>query len=299
MKRILIILFTIIGLSACTEKMIIDTQEGERLVGVSASITDEYKKQEVILSRTESFYGGDPEMISNATVFMLDGVINELLDTIWQDTIWFEESEKPGYYHSVNEIAGQIEHVYHLSVDFLDNNGNNHYYSKSKMNVNVEKIDSIKIKPWVFNALEVKDYLGIYPYFQTTDDPKTYYMARIEINGDVVGGDTLTKCELFETMGYAGIYFNGPLMVMIGGEFPIYGLNQKDSLEVIHHGDTVTMDLWSIPRDYAHYIAEIASSTGSNPMMGTPSNVHTNIYPEGKAVGCFHASSLRQCTVIY
>ncbi|MBR4136922.1 MAG: DUF4249 family protein [Bacteroidales bacterium] len=289
MKRTLIILLAIIGLAACTEKMKIDTQVGAQLVGVSASITDEFKHHEVILSYTDDFYGGAPEMISNATVFVLDGA----------DTIWFEESENNGYYLSVNEFAGQTGHSYHLSIDFSDKNGDHHFYSDTKMNVNVDKIDSIKVKPWVFNALEMKNYLGIYPYFQTTNDPKTYYMARIRINDELVGGDTLTKCELFEMYQYAGIYFNGPGMVAIGGEFPIYGLRQTDSLEVVHHGDTVTLDLWSIPRDYAHYIFEIASSTGTNPMMGTPSNVRTNIYPEGEAVGCFHASSLRQCSVIY
>ena len=289
MKKTLIILLVIIGLTACTEKMRIDTQEGARLVGVSASITDEYKRHEVILSYTEDFYGGAPEMISNAIVYVVDGT----------DTIWFEESENPGYYLSVNEFAGQEEHQYHLSIDFSDEDGDHHFYSDSKMNINITQIDSMKIKPWVFNSLEMKEYLGIYPYFQTTDDPKTYYMARIRRNDELIGGDTLTKCELFETYGYAGIYFNGPLMVAIGGEFPIYGLHQTDSLEVLHHGDTVTLDLWSIPGEYAHYIYEIASSTGTNPMMGTPSNVRTNICPEGTAVGMFHASSLRQYSVIY
>lgn len=289
MKKTLIILLVIIGLTACTEKMRIDTQEGARLVGVSASITDEYKRHEVILSYTEDFYGGAPEMISNAIVYVVDGT----------DTIWFEESENPGYYLSVNEFAGQEEHQYHLSIDFSDEDGYHHFYSDSKMNINITQIDSMKIKPWVFNSLEMKEYLGIYPYFQTTDDPKTYYMARIRRNDELIGGDTLTKCELFETYGYAGIYFNGPLMVAIGGEFPIYGLHQTDSLEVLHHGDTVTLDLWSIPGEYAHYIYEIASSTGTNPMMGTPSNVRTNICPEGTAVGMFHASSLRQYSVIY
>ena len=289
MKRILIILLAIFGLTACTEKMRIDTQEGARLVGVSASITDEYKKHEVILSYTEDFYGGAPTMISNATVFVLDGA----------DTIWFEESEKPGYYYSVNELQGQQDHTYHLSIDFSDNDGEHHFYADSKMNENVEGIDSIRIKQWKYNALESDHRLGVYPYFQTTSDPKTYYMARVEINGDVVGGDTLTKCELFELYGLAGIYFNSAFMIDLVGEFPIYGLDQRDSLQVVHHGDTVTLDLWSIPGDYAHYIFEIASSTGTNPMMGTPSNVRTNIYPEGTAVGCFHASSLRQCSVIY
>lgn len=289
MKKIIIILLAIFSLTACTESITITPQEGEQLVGVSGSITDEYKKQEVILSRTMPFYGGEPEMISNAIVYVVDGT----------DTMWYEETERPGYYLSVNEFAGQIGHTYHLSIDFNDDKGSHHFYSESTMKENVECVDSIRIKPWVFNELHDDNFLGVYPYFQTTDDPKTYYMTRVRINNRDVGGDTLTKCQIFETYGYAGIYFNGPLMVMLAGEFPIDGLDQRDSLEVLHKGDTVTMDLWSIPRDYAHYISEIAASTGTNPMLGTPSNVRTNIYPEGEAVGCFHASSLRQGSVIY
>lgn len=277
------------GFASCTEPMRIDPQEGQRYVGISGSITNEYKKQEVILSRTEPFYGGMPEMISNAVVFVTDG----------PDTIWYDETDEPGYYLTRNEYAGIEGHTYHLSVDFTDDEGEHHFYSESKMGENVERVDSIVVKPWVFNAIELDDKLGVYPYFQTTDNPKTYYMTRVKINNVDVGGDTLTRCSLFKAEGYAGIYFNGPYMVAIGGEFPVYSLNQLDSLEVVHPGDTITLDLWSIPRYYAHYIADISSNNGTNPLMGTPYNVRTNIYPEGTAVGYFHASSLRQCSIIY
>lgn len=290
MKKNIIIILALIGFSACTEKMMIDTPEGEQLVGISGSITDEYKQHEIIISRTTPFYGGEPAMISNATVFVVDN---------GTDTIWFEESDKNGYYLSVETFAGEPHHKYHLSVDFSDINGHHHFYAQSKMNENVEVVDSIIVKTLIFNAIELKDYLGVYPYFQTLDDPDIFYMARVKINNEDVGGDTLTKCELFNAMGYSGIYFNGQYMVSIAGEFPVGALNQKDSLQVVHRGDTVTLDLWSIPLGYAGYITDIASSTGSNPMMGTPSNVTTNIYPEGEAVGYFHASSLRQCSVIY
>lgn len=289
MKKALIIISIIMGLTACTERMVIEPQDGLQLVGVSGSITDEYKKHEVIISRTEPFHGGSPTMISGATVFVVDGT----------DTIWYEETDNPGHYLSENEFSGQTHHTYYLSVNFHDEGGEQHFFAESTMNENVEKIDSIRVKPWVFNNLEAKNLLGVYPYFKTCDDNSVYYMARVRINNELVGGDTLTKCELFNAMGYAGIYFNGPFMVMIAGEFPIYGLNQRDSLEVVHKGDTVTMDLWSVPSNYAFYISEIASNVGTNPMLGIPSNVSTNISPEDKAVGFFHASSLRQCSVIY
>lgn len=289
MKKALIILLTIIGLAACTEKMRINTQDGAQLVGVSASITDEYKKHEVILSRTEPFYGGQPDMISDAIVYVIDGA----------DTIWYEESEKPGYYYSQNEFAGETHHQYFLSIYLTDEDGEQHYYAQSTMNENVDHIDSLYIKQWAFNALVLEDYLGVYPRFRLTDNPQTYYMARLRINNELIGGDTLTECELFEGMGFAGIEVNDPLWISLLGETPIYALNQRDSLEVLHTGDTVTLDLWSIPGEYALYISKIAANTGTNPMMGTPSNVNTNIGPEGKAVGFFHASSLRQCSVIY
>ena len=290
MKKLFPIILLLLAFTSCREKMRIEMQEGVQMVGISGSITDEFKRQEVIVSRTTPFYTSNlPEMISDATVIVIDGT----------DTIRYEESDIAGHYLSVEPMAGQPNHTYRLKVDFIDNEGHQHFYAESTMKENVEKIDSIRVKPWTFNALHFDDYLGVYPYFQTTDDPKTYYMTRVSINGNDVGGDTLTKCELFETLGYAGIYFNGPLMVAVAGEFPVYGLNQRDSLYVVHPGDTVGMDLWSIPRDYAHYIAEIATNTGTNPMMGTPSNVRTNIYPEGKAVGMFHASSKRSCYVIY
>jgi len=290
MKRVFVILLIITGLASCSEKIIIDTQEGIQLVGISGSITDEYKKHEVVISRTADFYNSEqPEMISNAMVYVVDGA----------DTIWYEETDTPGYYLTKNPLSGKPGHTYYLSVYFSDEDGNEHFYAQSTMKDNVEKIDSIVVKPLVFNALEFKDKLGVYPYFQTSSDPKIYYMTRVSINGADVGGDTLTNCMLFELLGYADIYFNGPLMVAIAGEFPVYGLNQRDSTQVVHHGDTVTLDLWSIPREYSHYIADISSSNGTNPMLGIPYNVSTNIYPEGKAVGCFHASSLRQCSVIY
>lgn len=299
-KPIIIILFALLGLSSCTEKMIIDTQDGERLIGVSGSVTDEFKKHEVILSYTEDFYGGAPQMISNANVSILDGVIDSTsFDTIWLNTIAFNESNQAGHYLSADEFAGQTNHIYRLMIDINENNVWRHLYSVSKMNRNVERIDSIAVKPWKFNNLEINDRLGVYPYFQTLDDPKIYYMTRIRINNRDVGGDTLTKCDMFETLGYAGHYFNGSFMVAIAGEYPIYALNQKKPMEYVNDGDTVTMDLWSIPRFYAHYIYEIMSNSGTNPMMGTPHNVSTNIYPAGQAVGCFHASSLRQCSVIY
>ena len=51
--------------------------------------------------------------------------------------------------------------------------------------------------------------------------------------------------------------------------------------------------------EFHKYISDINSNFGSNPMMGMPYNVSTNIYPEGKAVGFFEAYSSVNTSIIY
>ncbi|MGN0032355.1 MAG: DUF4249 family protein [Candidatus Limimorpha sp.] len=291
MKRnICIVALLSLLLMSCTEKMIIETQEGEQLIGISGSITDEYKYQEIIISRTAEFYSeGEPEMVSGAKVLVHDNI----------DTIWFAESEKRGHYLSTHKVAGKPEHTYNLFVELSDEDGNKKYHAQSTMRRNVDQIDSISIKQYSMGELVFNDFLGIYPFFQTIKDKDVYYMAKIGINDRIVGGDTLTECEIFSMEGMAGIYFNGPFMTMLAGDMAVYALNQNDSLEVIHKGDTVSLYLWVIPTEYAFYISDALSSNGSNPMLGTPSNVPSNIYPTDNSVGFFHASSVRKCSTIY
>lgn len=44
---------------ACTEDIVIDVEEGEPMIGVEASFTDELKCHETILSYTADFYNHD------------------------------------------------------------------------------------------------------------------------------------------------------------------------------------------------------------------------------------------------
>ena len=100
--------------------------------------------------------------------------------------------------------------------------------------------------------------------------------------------DELTQQAMLPVGGYAGYYINGPEMQAENKEIPMYYFF-KSELEV---GDHIRAGLQSIPPDYFYYIYSISMSSGSNPMLGAPANVTTNIQPSDKAVGWFMTSSI-------
>ena len=78
MHKVLVLL-AFVGLVSCTEDIVIDVEDGDPMVGVEASFTDELKHHEAILSYTAEFYNQDEvKMVSGATVYVTDGV-----DTIY------------------------------------------------------------------------------------------------------------------------------------------------------------------------------------------------------------------------
>jgi len=293
-NHILSTILTALLLASCTEKIVIEPQDGPQLLGVYGSVTDEYKNHKITLSRTSDFYSTDaPKMVSDATIFIHNG----------NDTVWYEETEEKGIYQTIEKFAGRPNLTYYLSIDLPEHEGGGHYYAQSRMFPNVQQIDSIVIKQYKLANVTFNNLLGLYPYFQSIDDDGTYYMIRAFVNDSLAGGEKITNCMTYNLGGMSGWYVNGPLMTALAGEIPVWSFNTEkstnDSLKVLHHGDTVRMELSVIPPDYSGYISDISSSNGSNPMMGTPSNVRTNIGPESSAVGYFYAATIRNKTIIY
>ena len=288
-----ILLFSLLVVS-CREKITIEPQEGPQLLGVYGSITDEYKNHKITLSRTAEFYAtGGLQMVSNATIFVHDG----------SDTVRYEETEENGVYQSVEKFSGKENHNYYLSIDLPEHEGGGHYYALAEMLQSITDVDSIVIKQYQVANVQVNNMLGLYPYFQSLNNEDAYYMVKAYVNDSLAGGNKLTNCGIYNLGGMSGWYVNGPLMAYLAGEIPVWSFlteeSGSDSLEVLHPGDTVRLDLSVITDGYAGYISDISSSNGSNPMMGSPSNVRTNIYPEGSATGYFYATTTKRKTIIY
>lgn len=280
-KNRLLLLFVLFGLLSCREEIIIDLEEGRPIIGVEGSFTDECKRHEVILSYTADFYNADEiKMITGAKVVVTDGV----------DSIpYLEQADQPGHYLT-DSLAGRKNTLYRLLVDVPDEvDGYKHLYAESYMNDNIDEIDSLVLKPFnLFPGLPMRDTLFmIYPYFQSLPDPSIVYLVRFCEDG-VSQSDTLTKALAIPMAGYAGYYVNGPEFLQKNMEIAV-GMVKSSEL---HDGEVFRLDLLSIPLDYMTFIYNLSISMGSNPMMGPPTNVISNIQPAGEAVGWFYTASV-------
>ena len=283
----------LISATSCTEDIVIDIEEGEPMIGVEAYFTTEMKQHETILSYTADFYNKDDiRMISGATVFVTDGV----------DTIpYIEDPDNRGHYLTP-VAAGKKNTLYRLCIDVPEVDGEiTHLFSERIIPDNAESLDSIVIKP--FNGIDdtipsvfftdTIEYL--YPYFLSPDDPNLVFMPMVYKN-DTLLTDSLRQQAPFPVGGYAGYYINGPEMQMVNKEIPVYYFRyRKDIIE----GDRVRLDLRSIQADYLMYFYSIVMSAGSNPMLGAPANVNTNIQPADRAVGWFFTASVVSAETVF
>lgn len=271
--------------AACTEDIVIDVEEGNHRIGVEASFTNEMKRHETILSYTADFYNqNEIQMVSGATVYVTDGV-----DTMY----YYEDDEQPGHYFT-DSVAGRKNTVYRLCVEAVDQDGESQsLFAEGLIPDNVESIDSLAIKHYngsndsVPSVFLIDTVEWVYPYFQSLPDPGIIYMPKVWKN-DTLVSDSLSLTLMIPQGGFAGYYVNGPEMLESNKEIPIgYFLRSK-----LNDGDEIRADLYSITPDYYYYFYSILMSTGSNPMLGAPANVSSNIQPEGEGVGWFFTASV-------
>ena len=282
-----LLVFIVLGLllASCTEDIVIDLEKGDPMIGVEASFSNELKSHEAILSYTADFYNKDDiRYISGATVYVTDGV-----DTVY----YYEDAELKGHYFT-ELAAGKKNTLYRLCVEVPEPDGDVvHLFAESLLPDNVEAIDSIAVKP--YNGVEdtmpttfFNDTIEwVYPYFQSLPDPNIIYAPSIYKN-DTLLTDTLSQRSMIPVGGYAGYYINGPEMQAANKEIPVYAFMKRD----LREGDRIRLDLCSIPVEYVYYYYSLLMSMGSNPMLGAPANVSTNIQPSQIGVGWFMTSSV-------
>lgn len=278
-------------LASCTEDIVIDVEEGAPMIGVEASFTNEMKHHETILSYTAEFYNqNEIEMISGATVYVTDGV----------DTMYYhEDASQPGHYFT-DSVAGRKNTLYRLCVEVPEVGETIEVYAEGLIPDNVETVDSLVVKhfngnndtiPTVFLSDTIE---WVYPYFQSLPDPNIIYMPKI-LKNDTLVSDSMSLTMMIAQGGFAGYYVNGPEMQENNKEIPIAYFRRSQ----LRDGDVIKADLYSITPDYYLYFYSLLMSTGSNPMMGAPANVSTNIQPEGKGVGWFFTASVVSCSTVF
>jgi len=125
----LIVISAIIALTSCTEEIDFKTESFESALVIEATITNEFKFQEVVLSRTFAFEEDGPNPETNATVSIVSNagefVFNEIGD---------------GKYVSINKFKAQENLNYTLRI--VTNNGRE-YSSTSTQLTQSTQIDQL------------------------------------------------------------------------------------------------------------------------------------------------------------
>ena len=280
-------------MAACTEDIVMEMPEGRKRPVVEGSITDEYKRHEVILSYSSELYDTDDrEMISGAEVYVQSG----------NDTIWFyEQDNKPGHYLS-DSVAGVKNRRYHLEIYVEENTLYPHalqIYADTKMSNNPRGIDSVGLLPLRNEQgipfVNESAAVCVCPYFQTLSDTSIVYNVELYLNGKRFKNRPSKLFDLSPMQGYAGYYFNGPEMLKDNIEIPVGIMNKV----YMHDGDVVKVKLSSISKDYMYFLIGQKLAIGVNPIMGAFPAMFSNLFSNCDAIGWFNAMSIIEGEGVY
>ncbi|MEI6576389.1 MAG: DUF4249 domain-containing protein [Bacteroidota bacterium] len=268
------LVFLILVVAGCTEKIDVKLDNTYKRLVVDAVITSDTTVHQVKLSTTTDYFFNEPAPpVSNAIVTISDGTETIILK---------ENSQFPGIYETPANFYGLAGKTYKLEIK-LDNaiNGNATYEAISEMHP-VAPLDSIKLK-----LIPEWDVIAVQTYAQ---DPLSvdYYMFKTFKNGKLLS-DTLNKVFITDDKLFNGSYTNG---------IPASYLDQKNLLEKVKPGDTITLQIAGITRDYFNFISDVQSGTGfNNPLFGgPPANIRGNI--NKGAIGFFAAYSVHYASTL-
>jgi hypothetical protein len=274
-KNLIFFFITIVALSGCTEKIDLQLDESYTRLVVDGEITNEARAHKIRLTTTSSFLGGEPDpTVSGAIVSITDG------DTIFQLD---ENPGEPGDYYTSASVHGVAGKTYTLNIALPHAIAEQQNYTASCLMEAIGTIDSIGLfhnEHW--DAWEVQIYAR---------DPLTtdFYMFDI-LKNNILLTDTLSEKLVVNDLLYNGQYTNGATVGYLNNEHPD---------EQLHEGDTVTVRMSSITKDYANFIWQAQMESGySNPLFGgPPANIKGNI--DNGAIGFFAAYSSTSASKVY
>lgn len=258
----LLIIFLLIGLVSCTEKIDIDLDSDRVRLVVEGIITDIEGEQYVKLSETADYFSNkQPKGVSNAIIE---------IDNRLESFFLYESDTLKGLYLMPEGFVGVQGESYQLTIK-LENDigGVKQFSANTKMPLLSDDIDSIAVD-WI---PQFKGW-GIRLYAQ--EPPREdFYMFNGLKNGKLIT-DSIHEVNISDDRLYNGNYTNGALVLLF----------KEDKLET---GDIFTLVLSNITKKYADFVIEIQTEIQpKEPLFsGPPSNVSSNI--SNGAAGWFTA----------
>ena len=270
------VLLLILFLSSCTEKIEINLDATYQRFIVDGTLTTDTMKHVVRLSNSIDYYNNvQPPPVSNAIVTLNDGLGIITLE---------ENKEKPGQYETGENYFGVVGRTYTLEIEIPEAiNGYKTFSAISELKP-VNPIDSIRV---AYNSKWEVWELQIFAWDPPSEDFYTFevYKNKIEIT------DTVTKRGITDDR-----FFNGSFTFGV----PVYYFNAAYEPEFVYPGDTITLRMGGITKEYYNFLIELMDQTFEyrNPLFsGPPANIRSNISNEG--LGFFTAYSTSYSTTIY
>ncbi|RLD58174.1 MAG: DUF4249 domain-containing protein [Bacteroidetes bacterium] len=262
-------------LASCTERIEIELDTTYSRLVIEGQVTTETTSHWVNLSWSTDYYNpAAPVGISNAIVTIFDGF----------DIITLEESEtQPGLYETAPDFFGLVGRTYSLNIDLAEPINEISNFTASSELKYVAPIDSITLGYRDrFHATEVKIY--------ALDPPSEDFYTFNIIKNNILITDTINKVGITDDRFFNNNYTNGA---------PVYFLRDDEPAEKVYPGDTITLQMSGVTKEYYEFISDIQLETFdfSNPLFsGPPANISTNL-SEG-AIGFFAAFSSSYATVV-
>ena len=262
MKRIIFNFVLLIAVTSCTQRIDIHVDDAPPRIVIYGYITTDAKQHAIRITRSAGYFTTDsPEGVSNAGVTISDDN-GRVITFTENDTV-------PGLYQTAADVRGEEGKMYTLDVhiDSDPNHPATHYRSEAYLQ-HINHIDSVGLQM----SLLFRESVEVLLYAQDIGG-NNYYSIFVAINDSVINS-RITRFMVMDNILFRGQYMNG---------IACYYLNQNPDSEsrneVLHIGDTVTLNINAISQEYATFISNAQSEIrGSNPIFGgPPANVPSNI----------------------
>ena len=277
-RKIFHILLVSLLAAACTEKINVKLDTTYTRVVVDGNVQSDTGVYAVSLTKSSDYFSNEPApRIVNATVTVSDGV----------NTYPLHESQAgiSGFYQTDPGFAGQAGKSYTLHVSLHEPIAGVTSVDATSALPSVTRVDSIAAE---FDATASTDGRWMIKIWaQEPGNETNYYLFNLYRNRQLIT-DTITKKVISDDKFYNGSYMNG---------VPVMRLNNAHSWATIHPGDTITLQMSGITKEYYNFIAEVDRSGFNIPFFtGPPANIKSNVNNGG--VGFFAAYSNSFATTI-
>jgi hypothetical protein len=264
-----------------------NTNDSPPVIVIYGRLTDDFKYQEVNVSRSSPYFDDEPNKGISEAVVTIQSSNNNYYHFTEADTI-------PGLYRSDIKFSAQGGVSYFLSVE-VDFNGDG---VTEKYEASTTVLPRITIDSLSLESIKMFGHHNYILFMHFQDSPEeNYYFFNVAHNDSLLTAK-LSDYGISDNTMFKGQYVKGQLYL-----FDDISNKEKDSEEsrkrsvYLQDGDRITAEGGLIPKGFFDFISQCQKEQrGENPMFGGPaSNILTNISNGG--VGYFTGYCLNRVKI--